>query len=128
VSTRSAPIVHFKAHKSTVCGRPDDRRDPVVSSWRDVTCDACLTASFVEVVVGRWRVFAPERTAAEVTLVLEGVAALVERGRSPVELRPTVRLLPTTSLEARLPGDADMRDIRVRRYCAPRSSPDRRPV
>jgi hypothetical protein len=62
--------VHHRAFGRTACERPDDRRDPKVSTWRDVNCRRCLEAGFVEVVVGTWKVYAPEANGERVLLLL----------------------------------------------------------
>jgi hypothetical protein len=94
----NAPTVHHRAYGRTACGRPDERRDPEVSSWAQVTCRACLGAGFVEVVVDRWKVYAPEHNAERVLLLLEAVAALVKSGREPRTMRWIVqRSSPRTS-------------------------------
>jgi hypothetical protein len=115
---RGAPTIHYRAYGRTACGRPDDRRDPEVSSWFAVNCRACLTAGFVEVVVGDWRIYAPEQNAERVLLVLEAVAALVKRGREPHTIRWILRSLLTQNLEARLPDDPALRGIPIRRFRA----------
>jgi hypothetical protein len=117
-STSSSPTIHHRAYGRTACGRPDDRRDPDVSSWTHVTCRACLSAGFVEVVVDRWRVFAPEHNAERVLLLLEAVAALVRAGREPRTMRWIVRALLTQNLEARLPDDPALRGVPIRRFRA----------
>jgi hypothetical protein len=104
--------------RSTACGAPFDRRDPTTASWRQVNCSRCLSAGFVEVRVGEWRVSAPEGKAESVLLVLEGVAALIARGRSARELRPTVRSLLVQHLESRLPDDPATAGLRLRRFRA----------
>lgn len=111
-------VHHSSNGKRPLCGGSNDARDPRTSSWREVTCPHCLREGFVEIAVGTWRVFAPEQTAESVQLVLQGVAALVSRGRSPVELRPSVRRLLTVELAARLPGDPALQGLAIRRYCA----------
>jgi hypothetical protein len=113
-----SPTIHHRAFGRTACGRPDDRRDPEVASWTHVTCRACLAAGFVEVVVDRWRVYAPEPNAERVLLLLEAVAALVKSGREPRTMRWIVRALLTQNLEARLPDDETLRGIPVRRFRA----------
>jgi hypothetical protein len=114
----NSPTVHHRAFGKTACGRPDERRDPEVSSWTHVTCRACLAAGFVEVVVGAWRVYAPEHNAERVQLVLEAVAALVRSGREPRTIRWIMRSFLTQNLEARLPDDERLRGIPIRRYRA----------
>jgi hypothetical protein len=113
-----SPTVHHRAFGRTACGRPDDRRDPEVSTWRDVNCRRCLEAGLVEVVVGTWRVYAPEHSAERVLLLLEAVAALVKAGREPRTMRWIVRALLTQNLEARLPDDEDLRGLPIRRFRA----------
>jgi hypothetical protein len=113
-----SPTVHYRAFGRTACGRPVDRRDPEVSSWSDVTCRACFQAGFVEVVVDRWKIYAPEKTAERVQLVLEAVAALVKTGREPRTMRWILRALLTQNLEARLTDDEALRGIPIRRYRA----------
>lgn len=115
---RGAPTVHYRSYGRTACGRPDDRRDPETSSWDAVNCRACLTAGFVEVVVGEWHIFAPETNAERVLLVLEAVAALVKRGREPRTIRWVLRSLLTQNLEARLPDDERLRGVPIRRFRA----------
>ena len=114
----SSPTVHYRAYGRTACGRPDDRRDPEVSTWAQTTCRNCLGAGFVEVVVGAWKVYAPEHNAERVLLLLEAVAALVKSGREPKTMRWIVRALLTQNLEARLPGDESLKGIPIRRYRA----------
>jgi hypothetical protein len=113
-----SPTVHHRAYGRTACGRRDDRRDPEVSTWSNVTCRACFEASFVEVVVERWHIYAPEMTAERVQLVLEAVAALVKAGREPRTMQWILRALLTQNLEARLPDDEALRGIPIRRYRA----------
>jgi hypothetical protein len=113
-----SPTVHHRAFGRTACGRPDDRRDPEVATWTHVTCRACLSAGFVEIVVDRWRVYAPEANAERVLLLLEAVAALVKSGREPRTMRWIVRSLLTQNLEARLPDDASLKGIPIRRFRA----------
>jgi hypothetical protein len=113
-----SPTVHYKAFGRTACGRPDDRRDPDVSTWKDVNCRACLTAGFVEVAVDHWRIFAPEHNAERVLLVLEAAAALVKGGREPRTMRWIMRALLTQNLEARLPDDETMKGLPIRRFRA----------
>jgi hypothetical protein len=113
-----SPTIHHRAFGRTACGRPDDRRDPEVASWTHVTCRACLAAGFVEIVVDRWRVYAPEHNAERVLLLLEAVAALVKSGREPRTMRWIVRALLTQNLEARLPDDESLRGIPIRRFRA----------
>lgn len=113
-----SPTVHHGALGRTACGRPDDRRDPESSTWIHVNCRACLQAGFVEVVVDRWKVYAPEKTAERVQLLLEAVAALVKSGREPRTMRWIVRALLTQNLEARLPDDETLRGIPIRRFRA----------
>jgi hypothetical protein len=113
-----SPTVHGRAFGRIACGRPDDRRDPEASSWSVVTCRECFQAGFVEVVVERWKIYAPEKTAERVQLVLEAVAALVKAGREPRTMRWIVRALLTQNLEARLPDDEVLRGIPIRRYRA----------
>jgi hypothetical protein len=55
MSVKSLTVPH-RAFGRKACGRPDDRRDPEVSTWRDVNCRRCLEAGFVEVVGGAWKV------------------------------------------------------------------------
>jgi len=76
-------VHHSSNGKRPLCGGSNDARDPRTSSWREVTYPHCLREGLVEIAVGTWRVFAPEQTAESVQLV--PVAALVSRGRSPVE-------------------------------------------
>ena len=113
-----SPTVHHRAFGRTACGRPDDRRDPEVSTWRDVNCRRCLEAGFVEVVVGTWKVYAPEANGERVLLLLEAVAALVKAGREPRTMRWIVRSLLVQNLEARLPDDEGLRGIPIRRFRA----------
>ena len=87
------------------CSTPDDRREPIVDSWRLVTCPACLSTSYWEISLGAWRVYAPESTAAATLLVLQGLQALLERGRTPSELRTAARNLLQVHLHVRFPGD-----------------------
>jgi hypothetical protein len=122
-----SPTVHYRAFGRTACGRPDDRRDPDVSSWTEVTCRACLCAGFVEVVVDRWRIYAPEKNAERVLLVLEAVAALVKSGREPRTMRWIMRSLLTQNLEARLPDDESLRGIPIRRFRARAGDASRSP-
>jgi hypothetical protein len=89
-----------------------------VSSWTSVNCRGCLSAGFVEVVVGEWKIFAPEQNAERVLLVLEAVAALVKRGRAPHTIRWILRSLLTQNLEARLPDDERLRGVPIRRFRA----------
>ena len=111
--------VHYTSNgRRPLCGGSHDARDPRTAAWREVSCRHCLREGFVEIAVGTWKVFAPEETAESVQLVLHGVAALVARGRSPVELRPSVRHLLTVRLDARLPGDSTLQGLAIRRYCA----------
>src|SRR5438309_601457 len=98
-----SPTVHHRAFGRTACGRPDDRRDPEVSTWREVTCRACFTSGFVEVIVAGWKIYTPEQNAERVQLILESVAALVKTGREPRTIRWILRSLLTQNLEARLP-------------------------
>jgi hypothetical protein len=70
------------------------------------------------VVVGRWKVYAPEHNAERVLLLLEAVAALVKSGREPRTMRWIVRALLTQNLEARLPDDETLKGIPIRRYRA----------
>lgn len=116
-------MVHYKASGRTACGRPDDRRDPEVStrdvpSWKEVNCRACLTAGFVEVAVDHWRIYAPEHNAERVLLVLEAAAALVKSGREPRTMRWTMRALLVQNLDARLPDDETMKGLGIRRFRA----------
>jgi hypothetical protein len=46
-----------------------------------------VSAGFVEVVVDRWKVYAPEHNAERVLLLLEAVAALVKSAREPRTMR-----------------------------------------
>ncbi len=69
-------------------------------------------------VVGAWNVYAPEPNAERVQLVLESVAALVKTGREPRTIRWILRSLLTQNLEARLPDDAGLRGIPIRRFRA----------
>jgi hypothetical protein len=124
----NSPTVHHRIHGRTAYGRPDDRRRPEVPSWTHVTCRACLSAGFVEVVVDRWNLYAPEHNAERVLLLLEAVAALVKTGREPRTMRWIVRTLLTQNLKARLPDDEGLRGVPIRRFRAkphdiPRSSP-----
>jgi hypothetical protein len=115
----TSPLVHhLKTGRAITCGVPVDRRDPTSASWRDVNCSACLEIGFVEVRVGEWRVSAPEAKAESVLLVLEGVAALIARGKPARELRPAVRRLLVQHLEARLPDDPATARLRLRRFRA----------
>ena len=107
---------------------PPDRRDPATDAWRDVTCRNCLAAGFVEVRLNRWTVYAPEEAAEGVLLVLEGASALIERGRRPAELRYAMRKLLAHYLHARLPGDAGLRGLKLRRFRARPSDPMTRVV
>jgi hypothetical protein len=116
--SRSSPVVHHRSFGRTACGRPVDRRDPETTSWLHVSCRACISAGFVEVVVGAWNVYAPEPNAERVQLVLESVAALVKTGREPRTIRWILRSLLTQNLEARLPDDAGLRGIPIRRFRA----------
>jgi hypothetical protein len=111
-----SPTVHHRAYGRTACGRPDDRRDPEVATWKDVNCRACLAAGFVEVVVEGWKIYAPEHNAERVQLALEAVAALVKSGRPPRTMRWILRSLLTQNLEARLPEDEELRGIPIRRF------------
>jgi hypothetical protein len=113
-----SPAIHYKAFGRTACGRPDDRRDPDVPTWKDVTCRSCLSSGFVEVVVDRWRIYAPEHNAERVLLVLEAAAALVKSGREPRTMRWIMRALLTQNLEARLPDDETMKGLGIRRFRA----------
>jgi hypothetical protein len=113
-----SPTVHHRAFGRTACGRPDEQRDPEVSTWRDVSCRACFTAGFVEVVVGGWKIYTPEQNAERVLLILESVAALVKTGREPRTIRWILRSLLTQNLEARLPDDEQLRGIPIRRFRA----------
>jgi hypothetical protein len=115
---QNPPTVHHRAYGSTACGRRDERRDPDVSSWTRVTCRACLAAGFVEVVVDRWRIYAPEANADRVMFFLEAVAALVKAGRPARSMRAVVRSLLTHNLEARLPDDESLRGMAIRRFRA----------
>lgn len=64
------------------------------------------------------KVYAPEKTAERVQLLLEAVAALVKAGREPRTMRWIVRALLTQNLEARLPDDETLRGIPIRRFRA----------
>jgi hypothetical protein len=123
-----SPTVHHRAYGRTACGRPDDRRDPEVSAWKDVNCRACLTAGFVEVVVDDWRIYAPEHNAERVQLVLEAVAALVRAGRPPRTMRWILRALLTQNLEARLPDDENLRGLPLRRFRGRPGAPSESPA
>jgi hypothetical protein len=83
-----------------------------------VNCRACFSAGFVEIVVDRWRIYAPEKTAERVLLVLEAVAVLVKSGREPKSIRWVLRALLTQNLEARLPDDEDLKGLSLRRFRA----------
>jgi hypothetical protein len=70
------------------------------------------------VVVGAWKVYAPEHNAERVLLLLEAVAALLKSGREPKTMRWTVRAIFTQNFEARLPDDETLKGIPVHRYRA----------
>jgi hypothetical protein len=83
-----------------------------------VNCRRCFEAGLVEVVVGTWKVCAPETNGERVLLLLEAVAALVKSGREPRTIRWVVRALLVQNLEARFPDDEDLLGLTVRRFRA----------
>ncbi len=102
----AAGTVHYGSGRGRrACSTPDDRRDPIVDSWRFVTCRACIATSYREVSLGAWRVYAPAATAEATLLVLEGLRALIAQGRTASELRNAARNLLQVHLHVRFPGD-----------------------
>jgi hypothetical protein len=129
VASFPAPVVHHRVHTHRItCAVPPDRRDPASNAWRDVTCRNCLAIGFVEVRLNRWTVYAPEEAAESVLLVLEGASALITGGRRPKELRYPMRRLLSQYLQARLPGDAGLHGLQLRRFRAHPSDPVTRVV
>jgi hypothetical protein len=115
----NAPLIHhLDDPRRLTCGVPVDRRDPTSTSWRDVSCPRCLEMGYVEVRLGRWTVHTPEDAAESALLVLEGAASLIEHGRSARELRYPMRRLLGRFLQARLPGDPDLRGLKIRLFHA----------
>jgi hypothetical protein len=89
-----------------------------VSSWKGVTCRACPSAGFPEVVVASWKIYPPEQNAERVQLLLESLAAFSRTGREPWTIRCILRSLLTQNLETLLPDDEQLRGLPIRRFRA----------